>query len=358
MIPGFDPITVVERSYALGEDDQAWLDGVVDAILPGLDHGMGLFALYFEVEANHAVGRVHCAKAVGDSEQVLPVMRASLPIAERAAVTEGIVYAPLAGTLTDTLANGASSRTSQLAREFYRSLGFEDTAGITIADPTGFALIIHAPMREQGDMQRRHRVRWSRVAAHVSAGLRLRRRLTSADPDTADAVIEPCGKLSHAAGDARTRRAREGLADAVKAVEQARCNRDDEQVALELWRGLVDGTWSLVDHYDTDGRRYVVARRNAPEIQDPRALSERERQVAAYLAKGYANKLIGYYLGLSVSTVAGHVARIGRKLGCDKRVDLVQLLRALGGDRAASADPASTQRIDHGATAGDLRSLG
>jgi hypothetical protein len=79
--------------------------------------------------------------------------------------------------------------------------------------------------------------------------------------------------------------------------------------AVEIWRGLVAGLWSLVDHIDTDGRRYLVAHRNDPTTPDPRALTERERQVVAYADLGQSNKLIAYQLGLSVSTVGVLLAR-------------------------------------------------
>jgi hypothetical protein len=38
--------------------------------------------------------------------------------------------------------------------------------------------------------------------------------------------------------------------------------------------------WSLVEAFESDGRRYLVARKNDPKVDYPRALSERERQVA------------------------------------------------------------------------------
>jgi DNA-binding NarL/FixJ family response regulator len=90
--------------------------------------------------------------------------------------------------------------------------------------------------------------------------------------------------------------------------------RRDPLEAVEVWRGLVAGLWSLVDHYDTDGRRYLVAHRNDPTTPDPRGLTERERQVVAYADLGQSNKLIAYQLGLSVSTVAVLLARAREKL--------------------------------------------
>ena len=51
-------------------------------------------------------------------------------------------------------------------------------------------------------------------------------------------------------------------------------------------------------------------------------LSPRERQVCRLLAHGNTNKLIGHKLGISVSTVKGHVARMTTTLVLENRVQL------------------------------------
>jgi len=56
--------------------------------------------------------------------------------------------------------------------------------------------------------------------------------------------------------------------------------------AMENWRGLVDGRWSLVDRFDSDGKRFVVAVKNDPEARDPRGLSRREQQVSELVGLG------------------------------------------------------------------------
>ena len=66
---------------------------------------------------------------------------------------------------------------------------------------------------------------------------------------------------------------------------------------------------------DSDGRRFILAHRNDPDAPDIRGLTLRERQVVAYVALGHANKVIAYELGLTISTVASHLARARLKLG-------------------------------------------
>ena len=95
----------------------------------------------------------------------------------------------------------------------------------------------------------------------------------------------------------------------------------------------------MVDWFDTDGRRFVLALPNAPEVSDPRQLNPRERVVAAYVAQGDSVKMVGYRLGLSKSAASRAVRGLIKKLGVKTQAQLVAQLRAL----AASAD-ASSQR--------------
>jgi DNA-binding NarL/FixJ family response regulator len=92
--------------------------------------------------------------------------------------------------------------------------------------------------------------------------------------------------------------------------------------ALSVWEALVAGRWSLVDHFDHGGRRYLVARRDDRQRRRLR-LAPREWQVVAYAATGHANKVIAYELALSTSTVATCLGRAARKMGAKSRVELI-----------------------------------
>jgi DNA-binding NarL/FixJ family response regulator len=52
-------------------------------------------------------------------------------------------------------------------------------------------------------------------------------------------------------------------------------------------------------------------------------LTEREAQVAAYIAQGASNKEIGEHLKLSAKTVKNHVSNILKKLGLQRRTQVV-----------------------------------
>jgi DNA-binding NarL/FixJ family response regulator len=88
-----------------------------------------------------------------------------------------------------------------------------------------------------------------------------------------------------------------------------------------------------VDHFDSDGRRFLLARKNDPNSPGPEALPLRQRQVLFYVAAGWTNAEVGYALGLSEATIATHLRRALAALGLRSRVAWVRL----AGDIAASA---------------------
>jgi len=92
-----------------------------------------------------------------------------------------------------------------------------------------------------------------------------------------------------------------------------------------------------------EGRRYVdpalageVASQlwGTPEHHEPKEqdtpLSEREREVLEYIAKGYTNKETASLLHVSVKTVESYRMRLMRKLGLRTRAELVRYAARIG----------------------------
>jgi DNA-binding NarL/FixJ family response regulator len=202
-------------------------------------------------------------------------------------------------------------------------LGVADQVAAKAIDPSGVGCIFLASSETEVPIRDRDALKWNRVMAHVLAALRLREALEH----QVEAVIDPSGRVVHAETAAQPRSVRDALRGAAIRIDRARgaAGKADARAALASWRALVCGRWSLVDSFESDGRRYLVARRNDPRLPLPRELTERERQVAAYAALGHSNKHIAYTLGLAPSTVSTHLAAAMQRLGARTRADLARI---------------------------------
>jgi len=327
-----DLVGVLEAAYDLQGDDGPWLAKVLTAAQPALDRGMGVAAYFFAVDRRFAIkvtghvarGIVVPPAAVRDSIEALP-----------AEMIRSIYFdAPPCSTVAAAFRHSLR-REETYKRELRQHVDVPDFLGLRGNSAPREGAILNAPLQSMGPPPPREAMLLSRLASHVGAGLRLRRRLRAeqARLDDAEAILEPDGKIAHAAGPAEPRAARGALAGAAQAVDRARgkLRRADPEEAVGLWRALVVGRWSLVDHFDHDGRRYLVAHKN--QLQDPslhiKSLSEREQQAASLAALGHSNKLIAYDLGISLSAVSDYLARAARKLGTTSRTGLVQAMRAV-----------------------------
>jgi DNA-binding CsgD family transcriptional regulator len=213
--------------------------------------------------------------------------------------------------------------------ELFRELGVNDLLGVNGVDPTGQGCFVGAPLGRRHRLSRKARQALCRVSTHMAAGHRLLRRGRAAGEE---AVLDPSGRVEHAEGPAKLRDARERLARAVRDMEQARgqLRHRDPYRASELWSAMVAARWTLVDHFESDGKRYVVARVNEAFERRVESLSARERQVADFTALGHASKLIAYELGLSDSTVRVLLMRVYAKLGVRGRAEFLRAWREKG----------------------------
>ncbi len=328
MTRSFDPISTVETAYEITGTTEAWLTRVLESIEPGFDTGFGVMAFAYAWRP----GSIELS-SVTATKRGEPYTWLLADVHERSA----------SRVLDEAYGGGGSVHTARdhtglSAREFARyppfaaarALGIKDCLGLRAFDAAGNGVCIAAPLSRSSSLPLRESlvVRATRVLVHLQAALRLRRRFRGGapSPDRASAVLSPSGRVLHATGESRTRDAREALREAAVRIDRARSKlRRDGDRALGIWRGLADGRWSLVDHFERDGRRFLVAERNHARVRAPSALTERERQVLAYRALGHPLKLIAYELGLAESTVS----RIGRdamrKLGIDSPAELAQL---------------------------------
>jgi len=223
---------------------------------------------------------------------------------------------------------------SNLALE---KLRYVDLLGILASDPNGIGMRITAPLSTRTQLLPKSREQWQMLGAHIAAAYRLRRALAtsrerpSRQPNTlpheAEAVVDPKRFRIIAAVDrGREESAADCLRRAARRIDRARSTmrREEPDEALETWRALVCGRWSLVDWFDADERRFLLALPNPPEVRDPRGLTEQECQVVEYAVHGEPSKLIAYRLGLSQARVSALLRSAMKKLGVKNRAQLAQ----------------------------------
>jgi DNA-binding CsgD family transcriptional regulator len=172
---------------------------------------------------------------------------------------------------------------------------------------------------------------FERLAAHLTSAIRLRQSVGDSKRAPAG-VFSVRGTLLNSEGDAEIAGASDHLRRAVLAFDRHRTRdgRKDVELTTLRWTPLVQSRWSLLDDFDSDGRRFVVAVDNRPPTRAPRAdFSEREHQVMTQAHLGHSNKLIAYELGLSASTVRVLLHRAAKKLGAATRAEAIARFDAL-----------------------------
>lgn len=322
-----DGVGIVEAAYRDAETDQGWLAGIVEAAEPAASEGLGVLA--YTYNASRAPVRV---ADVADRDLALP---------------REVLLGAVESVDDDYIANTWRRLSFGLGSQHIPfdelpaaaglvAHGVHDMLAVNAYDPSGEGVWLGAPLPVQRKPRPGEHYMWTRIAAHVAAARRLRRLgRTARSPEQAAAVMTPSGKVEHAVPSSHAIRGE--LVDAVERLECARgkLRRNDPISALDNWRALVAARFSLVDHFESGGRRYIIAVENSPLDLGPEVLTARERQVVAAIAGGRTTKLIAYELGLSDSTVRVLLTRAMRKLRVRTRGELVALFIA---HRRARAD--------------------
>jgi DNA-binding NarL/FixJ family response regulator len=302
-----DVIAVVEAAY-LHDAPDTWHEHVVARVAEHLGDGLGAFFLPYDMSKPGLFG----AAVLGGVEPRI-VDAILLSFAQATPEQRRISFDSAGKAISLSHIYGPTVRTSPA---FAAIAGLVDVCGTRVGNPDGTGMFVGIPMRKSR-LASAHLL-WQ-VGVHLAAARRLQRAL---DAD-AEAVLAPDGRLLHAEGVARSRR--EALERACRRVDRARGakRRADPTAALDAWTALADGRWSLVDRFESDGRRFVVALPNAPDLRDPRALDEGERRVVHYVVSGCSNKVVAYTLGIPEGSVATVLKRAMRKLGVRTRVQLI-----------------------------------
>lgn len=341
-----DWIAIIEAGYDLSGTDTEWLARIAASSGPAMRRGLPVLAFQFRcTPSRFEIGSTGvCGPSI-----LAHWARGIHSIARPESITRIYRSGSTVGCLSEQVYRDFPEQRSDVLRAtggvVRDVIGLTGYTGLNSGISVGMALPVASPPRP---IERR---RWPLIASHLAAAMRLRSavRLWAAG-DTADvaqgntqaeAVLSPDGRLLHGSPAVQGADIRAALREAVRRIDGARTRRgrDDADAALGAWTALVSGRWSLVDRFDADGRRFVVALRNDPRHADPRGLSERECQVATLVGLGRSLKEITYELGLSTTAVAGHAAAAQCKLGLNSRTELAAFFSP-GGVRARLAEVA------------------
>ncbi len=344
----FDVIQAIEACYAgAHEPDAVWLKAVLDSLRSlGADDG---YAEVFRFDAEgrrivecRVMGRAPLEAMFADIDE----FAASAPraeVREHWAPVPPIDYALARAARAGSGTQALVARNTASFRLHFGSSPYRDAVGIFSGDTDGRTVQISfgIPKASPARLPRRTMHQLTHFSAHLTAAARLRNALYG-DQHPTEAVLDSGGRIVDAEGLAATKEVRERLSEAARRIERARgrLRRAHPDEALQLWQGLVDGTWSLVEQCESNGKRFIVARRNAPGVRDPKALTLAERSVLAFAAMGYQNKYIAYSLGYSPTAVVTRLRSAQRKLGLASRAELIAWFAAL----VESGAPAASKK--------------
>ena len=334
--PAEAAITMTEAAYDLQVAEEDWFPNVIDAAAVLIDHGLGVAGLSgTKPEGNGPMQVEELHVATGPADFPIRLMRAMAELPSeslRQATQSGI------GVLSEL-----NAEEPRFLDAWRRHIDYaEDGIGITALDPNGRGVHIIAPVPGATSLSRAERNRWQMLAAHLSSGLRLRGALADSSSGSRSAGADlPCGaqalldantfQVTEAVDDARLPGSLQALREAAIRMDRARgpLRKSDTEEALKIWWALLQGRWSMVEWFDTDQRRYILAVPNAPSVVDPRGLTQRESQVVAYAALGESSKLIAYRLGISRSRTSNALSSAMLKLGVKTQPQLVAKLHAI-----------------------------
>jgi DNA-binding NarL/FixJ family response regulator len=341
MSPDRDPIALVEACYDLAASDEAWLRTVAERAQPLL-RVTDVLAYHVDVDDRGISFRTPVS-AQGDADVVRRIRYMGDMLERRRSSTLGLVEGLQAkvyekvvrAALAEPADSMLLSEMNTFGPRWMYTLGVPGVNELLHLlnhhiDGQGLTALV-GPRPKRNPLRAPERATLQMLGAHIKAGLRLRRRLReqlqAVAPTPNGAVLDASSHLVHAAGDAQREDVRELLERKAREIDRARTReRRGHDDALEIWQGLIDGRWSLVERFDADGKRFLLAHENPEQVIDPRGLGELESRIVGLAVRGFSDKLIAYHLGIAEGTASAHLTRALRKLGMSNRVELVRTL--------------------------------
>jgi DNA-binding CsgD family transcriptional regulator len=330
------PSDVLESVYDLDRSDHEWMRRITSRLDAYMGGGFGTVGSLFEigesvqmpVVSSHEIeDRQFSAYqnfiAAGDDGKV-DLSRFARIYPQRGMQTSDV------GLFTVS-ANAARPKVWEFFQHEYGGQGVD--ASVLTATVDDAFISFSAAQTELSVVDARARKRWVALQRHVTAVLKLRRQLRRVEFDEEDAAwFDPDGDCLDR-GPCADAGVRQRLRHLVRARDRNRCERTQHQRVeiQDYWSNVLAGKWALLDRFDSDGKRFVIAVPIHRAGDRLRGLSKRQREVVELLGDGLSNKAIAYELGISTTSVGSHLNNIYAKLGVQDRTSAVRLVRALRG---------------------------
>ncbi|HEX6245180.1 MAG TPA: hypothetical protein VFZ61_29865 [Polyangiales bacterium] len=113
----------------------------------------------------------------------------------------------------------------------------------------------------------------------------------------------------------------------------------DASEARKVWRALILGQCRLIESFDADGHRYLIARRNPAGARASARLSEQEVRALYLRAVGTSYKVIACELNMSTAAAHGLTRSGMRKIGVHDEAELPWLFGSLSRNERCPPSP-------------------
>ncbi|MEO6952944.1 MAG: LuxR C-terminal-related transcriptional regulator [Polyangia bacterium] len=317
-------VDLVDACYQPRLDEQGWIERLLD-VLRGISQARS--AMFMRIRTSYDAQGLLNVDEVGGFTAIGPDVGPWTDETRRAVLGSPARELTFGRTHGNTFSAAMGVRPGVIEtlpgwRQCWRA-PIVDSLGIVGRDAHGDGFVASVGLDTTQTLTPKEVRLLTKLATHVCASQRLRTHAVT--PDAADAVLSAHGKVLHVTDVAQHDRA--ALDDGHRRRDAAKKSAHDADRALEIWQGLVAGKWSLVDHFDSDGKRFVLAMKNAPEV-DPRVdLTPLERRVSSLASMGHRDKEIAYSLGITMPSVAAALHRARTKIGVTSRAALAAAWR-------------------------------
>jgi len=321
-----------DAAYDLADDDPVWLRGIMQAAAGVLGSSIAAHGAIYDA-SDVASFKPRVVEFMDLSPAVIQVLMRRL-----GDFTPAFVARTFRALLADSTTKIGLPEMGPMLKEL-APMGLPDAFNINGLDPCGMGVFMALWVPATVHPSPAEMEVFRRMAHHLGAAHRVRRRLREAQPGPgapdptvgAEAIMgSPRGKrgsgerrVVHATGAARASAMQEVLLATAEARDRARTARASTGDDLSHWQPLTRARWTLVDSFERSGVRYVVARENQSQPKGFEALTDRERQVIVYFAVGQSTKETAYALGISDATVRVLLSRAAVKLGVRSRRGLL-----------------------------------